>query len=443
MRNTRWASGHRSSVTIIAALLVWASAATTAIAAAEKSFTATVNPEPLVAGASYGEGARATSYITLLITNTSNQANLGSANVTAPTGITLTGASPSGIATVVGASLLELRSLDLAPGGVATVSISARVECAANNGPYTWGFNVKQANDFNGTPGNDLVQDASVTNTIWGTCGLEFSKQPKHSEKAPVVITNNIYDPAGEAVTVTVKDAASVDTVAWWSGDITLAIGEDPGADDAVLGGTISGSTTVGPVEFAPTINLSASGYTLTATASPTAGTPSAGTSTGPIYSNAFNIVDDAAICAVAATCFAEAGVNQKTKARVDAKAVNGAAGDLVILAINPTNDPIANFSCAGYTTVSDTIVFNVTAADGTSSSQRAKTATLTLAASAVTKSASKYQVCYNDGTVVKLLPTCTVKTPSPPCVVSKTLDRVKNLVIVVSAPPGDPGLKF
>ena len=234
---------------VVSATLAWASVAAVASAAADKSFSATATPEPLVAGASYGVSPRAA--ISLLITNTSNQAQLGSANVTVPAGILPTAASPTpGTANVAG-QVIELRNLDLQPGEVATVSVSAQVECAANHLSYVWGFTVKQANDFNGTPGNDLAQDAPVVNSVVGNCDIVFAAQPRHAEKTPVAITSAIYDPAGPAVTVAVLDGTSLQTVSWWDGTIALTKGNDPTTGDvAVLTGGLSGSAVNGAVTF-------------------------------------------------------------------------------------------------------------------------------------------------------------------------------------------------
>jgi hypothetical protein len=66
------------------------------------------------------------------------------------------------------------------------------------------------------------------------------------------------------------------------------------------------------------------------------------------------------------------------------------------------------------------------------------------MAAQFVTQSASKYQVCYQGATgPAQLLAACANKNPVLPCIMSKTLDKSKNLVIVVAAPGGDPKLNF
>lgn len=431
------ASRPRAVVVLIAALLAWTSITTVASAAAEKSFSASLNPSSLVAGASYGASPRTPIILTIL--NTSNQARLGSANVTLPAGVLPTGASVvPGTATAVG-QVIELRNLDLQPGTSAVVAVSAQVECAANHASYVWAFQVKQANDFNGTPGNNLL-GTNPASPVSGNCQLTFSKQPAHSEKTPTIITSKIYDPAGNVVTVSVVDGegVGVQTVSWWSGTISLAKGNDPTTGDvAALTGGLSAAAVGGSATFTPRIDVSATGYTVIASATP-GDDASQGTSTS-LASQPFNIVDDATICAASTGCEAVAGVGQKTQANVRASS-NGAAGDLVILSIN---DPAVSIDCAGYAETSDIVVFNVTDSGGINPAPRSKVTTLTLAAAFVTRSASKYQVCYNDGSGALLLPICSNRSPVPPCVVSRALDRSKNLVIVVSSPPGDPGLKF
>ena len=395
MRVLRWVNTRRSLAMVITSLLVWASMGTTALGAADKSFSATVAPEPLIAGATYGTVDR--TGIGLTIENTSAQAMLGSADVTLPSGLTVTGAAVVPGTVTTSGNQLALRNLDLDPNELAVVTIGARVECGANRAHYTWAFLTKQANDFNGTPGNDLVQEAPVTSTIAGTCGLMFSDAPASSEKAPVAVTSKIYDPAGDPVTVSIVDADGELPVSWWNGSITLALGpDDPSAGTAVLSGTVSGSTTTGSVTFAPQIDTSATGYTLVATAVGAVGTPSAGTTSTGLVSDPFNIVDDATICLNAAsTCMVSAsgpsrgsgGV--KTLATVTAS-TGGQSGDLVILSVA---DPAQDFDCAGYAATTDVIFFNVTLENGTTPvTSRTKTTQMALLAPYVTKSAAKYR---------------------------------------------------
>jgi hypothetical protein len=423
----------RALVVVVAALIVWASIAAVASAAPnKKTFSATAGP--LVAGHTYA----GTDTIVLTLRNTSSSAELGSANISVPVGVVATsvGFSGTGSATLVG-TVIQLRNLALAPGQTATATVSGQVECGKNHTAYTWTTATKQSNDFNGT-GNDLT-GASPSSSFSGTCALVFSKQPKSAEKTPEKITSATYNPNGDPVTVTVLDGSGTQTVNWWSGTISLITGDDPTGGSAVLTGNGPNPVSGGSATFAPSIDVSATGYSLRPTASPTAGSLSVGTTSPGAESDNFNIVDDATICAANTGCFAEAGQGQKTSARVDASA-DGAAGDLVILAIN---DPTVDINCNGYTETSDTVLFNVTTSTGADST-RSKIATLTLLDEFVTKSASKYRVCFDNGVDDPfLLENCDNQIPVPPCVLSKSINQEKDLVIVVSTPPGDPGLKF
>ncbi len=441
-------AGSRVVALLATAALIIALAVPSAVFAADKEFTATVAPGPLFAGASYGEGARSSDFVTLTITNVSNQARLGSANVTPPSGIAATAATSSvgtNPAPVVG-GIIQLRNLDLAPGASVTVSISARVECASD-GAYTWSFAVKQANDFNGT-GNDLTQSGTTTNTVVGSCAIAWTTQPVSSEDAPTIIRSEIYDPSSDPIAVTVRDGAGFDTVRWWSGAVNLSIGDNLSGGDPGLSGT-GGTGSNGVFTFAPTIDVSSTGYSLNATATPTAGTPSVGTSATPVESSNFNIVDDATICAANASCTASAQ-GPKTKVDVEASATGGQAGDLVILTIN---DPTLVLDCAGYTETSELIFINVTEDDGVTASGRGFRASMTLPAALVTQTASKYDVCFESvipfktksGTMALkgLLPACVGKTPTPPCIETKIITKTKDLFIVIVVPPGDPAGKF
>jgi hypothetical protein len=445
---------HRILVPFVSGAILWSLIATAAFAA-DKTFSATVSPGPLVAGASYGEGARLASKLTLTLVNESNQAQVGSANVTAPVGITVTAATSSvGTATVVG-SVIQLRDLNLqaaTPPPSVSVSISARVECGANHGSYIWGFDVRQANNFNGV-GNEIAQRGTTTSSISGNCAVVFSKQPKSAENEPAIITSKIYedqgdpDPTANLVMVTVLDADGLDVVSWWKGTIDLAVGDIPTGGSTSLGGTTSGTTTTGSVQFAPTIALAGSGYSLTATPTPS-DTASSGVIVSPAKeSDNFNIVDDAGVCEAAnGKCHAESQ-GPKTNIFVEADgAIGAAAGDLVILTINEAG--VQAPSCAGYTPInpSEFFAFVVTTSNGTTISIRPKTATLTLGAQFVTQSASKYQVCFQGASgSARLLSACANKNPVLPCIMSKGLDKQKNLVIVVAAPGGggDPKVQF
>jgi hypothetical protein len=121
--------------------------------AATKPFSMVVSPTAVPVGS-------ATFSVTL--TNLTNPQQLGSANITVPPAFTGVGvADPAGPATAtVSGNVVQLRDLSLAPGTSIVVSVGATVPspCGAT---YTWSVVAKQANDFNGPPGNDLTLDPS------------------------------------------------------------------------------------------------------------------------------------------------------------------------------------------------------------------------------------------------------------------------------------------
>ncbi len=92
--------------------------------------------------------------------NDTRQQDLGSANITLPPGVTAQAGSvqlvtpPGGSATLAG-NVIQLRNLNLTPGGSAFVTFAAVVPCTAGAADYRFAIAVKQSNDFNGT-GNDL-----------------------------------------------------------------------------------------------------------------------------------------------------------------------------------------------------------------------------------------------------------------------------------------------
>ena len=132
--------------------------------AATKPFSMVVSPTPVPAGS-------ATFSVTL--TNLTSQQQLGSANINVPSAFTGVGvADPAGAATATAnGNVVQLREASVAPGDSIVVSVTATVPstCGAT---HTWSVVAKQANDFNGPPGNDLTLDSSKSSlTTKVSCG--------------------------------------------------------------------------------------------------------------------------------------------------------------------------------------------------------------------------------------------------------------------------------
>jgi hypothetical protein len=132
--------------------------------AATKPFSMVVSPASVPVGSAT---------FSVSLTNLASPQQLGSANITVPaafTGVSI--ADPAGPATATAnGNVVQLRDADVAPGSSIVLSVTATVPspCGAT---YTWSVVAKQANDFNGPPGNDLTLDPSTSSlTTNVSCG--------------------------------------------------------------------------------------------------------------------------------------------------------------------------------------------------------------------------------------------------------------------------------
>src|SRR4051812_6180320 len=186
----------RRPLLLTCALLALGLAAGPASAVAAKRFSATLAPATITAG------AEQTLTLTLSVPSTQTQP-LGSAELTAPAGYTLVSATAP--ATIAG-SIVKLRDLAIAPGTSRSFAFVARAPCGTATA--TWPIRGKQANDFQGDPGNDFaLSGAAPTTSVAGGCALRFAVQPKNARVAEA-ITNTAYTPSGAPVAVEVIDGA-------------------------------------------------------------------------------------------------------------------------------------------------------------------------------------------------------------------------------------------
>src|SRR5690349_11339651 len=194
-RRPRTARAAIIAATLLAALLL-----PSAAVAQVKPYSVALAPGSVPAGQQ--------SVVTATIENRSAQQQLGSADLTAPSAFALRGVSlsgSSGSATVRG-GVIELRDLALAPGASLRVAVTVDVGCTA--GDYAWSIVAKQANRFNGPPGNEFVlvsAPASLLTSVTGGCTLRFAAQPQDARVGERISATD-FDPAGPPVTVEVLD---------------------------------------------------------------------------------------------------------------------------------------------------------------------------------------------------------------------------------------------
>jgi hypothetical protein len=409
-------------IALAGALFAGVAAAATSV----KPYSVVITPSSVAGGSS--------TTFTVAITNGSANQSLGSANVTAPAGITVTGASPSGVATVVG-NVVELRNLAIAPGGSRSVSIQATAPCGG--GSSAWQVVAKQSNSFNGPPGNEFVLDTSASSlglTVVGSCHLNFFTQPADAVKGTAITTTPINTPQGGAIAVEVLDGNN-QRMTSSAAAITVAIGS--GSPNPAPGATLSGTTTQNAIAgVASFSNLAIDlhgDYTLSATSPGVIGASS----------GSFAIWDQASSCASGTTCSVSVSQAKNMSSQITS---NTSTTGVLVASLG-----------AGSLTCGDTFnhapiattfnAFGLTA-------NGAKTATVqidkVIVQATPNNGVSSYRVCYesptpftdragNSGVTLGLLPDCSAVSNQAPCVQSITKTKAGDVLETLSLPAGDP----
>jgi hypothetical protein len=260
---------------------------------------------------------------------------------------------------------------------------------------------------------------------------LVFTRQPA-SAQVGESISSSAYNPTGNPVQVTVVDENN-QVVTTFIGTITLSLKSNPG--NGVLSGILERNVSEGRAEF-PDISLNQSGfgYRLHAVACPFCGSfLRGGEPVNPADSRKFDIVDVVKECD-AGPCESGVVTDGDTSAHMETSA--GDPNDMLFFSVSP-----GQLNCALYRETSSLVTFEVTG-------PRTKTITVEVPRTGA-RTPSSYQVCYSspntfsdrNGQLVNkgLLPDCVPTTNDPaPCVVSRGFVEGQ-MVIVFSAPLGDP----
>ena len=381
--------------------------------------------------------------MTATIRNLSGQQQLGSADLTAPPAFSLRSAALSGAgsATVRG-GVIELRDLSLPPGAERAVAITLDVPCAA--GAYAWSVAAKQANRFNGPPGNEfelVSTPGDRTTTVTGGCALRFAAEPQDARVGQRLSAAD-FDPAGAPVVVEVVDGAGGRATA---AAPTISLSLTTLAGFGALQGTASVTAAAGLAAFED-LSIDAPGtYRLRASAPGLLAAASA----------AFTVQQVAVECIEDVDCF---GSLDTAASQVDAAAFAGPGTDagFLQLSFNTGFRP----DCADYEEYSadwavvlgpdrqktltyaiDKRVMNASPDNGASSLQMCFAAPFTFA----TRSGAPPAEADADGDgrtdwFYATLPDC----GRAPCVASRRKDRAGKGVIEVRAPAGaeDPAYR-
>lgn len=406
VRRNGFASAAVAPTLVAAALVV-------ALVAVISSAQAAPTTKPYVATFESPVAAGASATVDLVLENRASPQSIGSANVTAQPGFSITGAEIDGAGDVNGTvfptTLLKLRSLNIAPGTSRTITIDVTTPCSTDAADK-WGIRAKQSNDFSGPPGNDfslVAADSNLHTAVGGAGGtpaeLVFTEQPGDAVK---------QTPISPAVKVEVVDTCGNATDPAGDVELTLVQPEDPTfGGGGSLGGTrfqpvsASGVATFGDL----TVSESGVGYVLRASYPGVATEDSA----------AFDVYD--ALCPP--MCTASGG-----DTRIDVQGLDGTAG----LSVGPVNTA----ECGALTPLGST--FAIVPLPGTTGTF---TVVLTIEKPALQGvGVSNIIVCYSetpDGPLQRLQK-CAKKNPTGKCIVSQTSTNAGDAVITMSF-DGDP----
>ncbi len=375
----------------------------------------------MFAGGTYDGSIPQYGFVTYTITNNASPQDIGSANIVVPAGITVTVTLGTSLAAPVETNnlgetpqpsaiyengvtyqgkkkitgpVVALRDLNLPPLASVTVSIPATMECSPAHAPYNWYSEVKQSNDFSGVPGNDFVVSGGIfpPTAQAGDCSLAWVTQPNDAGAGDLV-TNTAFDPSGPPVSVTLLDGSGTLPVTWWTNPVTIDRADFNPTYAGPASKTPLSTGTQGPAgtwTFAPTVAAAGYGYHFHATTMLEDG------SSTWADSGSFNIQYSVGDCSTPGNCKASEPSNGKTAASLDTVASlnNQELSAYAFLSINPGNTSqttLCNYTPVAGDGSSDLVYFGVT----TTNSAGNQKVTITLSKSYVTKSASKYNLCY------------------------------------------------
>ena len=289
----------------LTAALIATGALAPAASAAYKPYSLTIAPPSVTGGTTNTMTAR------FYNENSPGGQTVGSANLFAPSGFTVTHATtPTGTATLASSCTdgtltgpcVQLRNIDVQPGGSLTVSLTVNAPACGTTGTYTWSDEAKQSNDFSGT-GNDVSLDtsgSSLTTTVPSGGCPRATRFDAGGEPTDTIVGQPITAAAystGGPVKVDVIDANG-QVVTSYNGPVSVSLNQTGNAATnpapATLGGTKTVNAVHGVASFSGlSVNEPGNGYSLGAAG------PSGPTAT----SSSFSIHQAGTTCQASNTC--------------------------------------------------------------------------------------------------------------------------------------------
>jgi len=437
-RRARWGrdSGRVRGVLLVAtvvALLASVFAGAGFSATTSKPFKTDITPNSVAAGSSTDFTAK--------ITNEASPQQLGSANITAPTGFTITGvvvvSAPSGATATRVGNVVQLRNLTLPPGSAAIFTISATAPSTPTSA--AWTVTAKQSNDFNGPPGNDFTLDRASNLAITvrsggggGASQLRFFTEPADAAINTPITSTPFNSPPGTSIQVEVLNGTG-NRVTSSTAPITIAITPPT---TAVLTGTLTKNAVGGVASFTD-LEINTHGtYTLTA--------QSDGLTRA--ISNSITIWDSAQACTANILCTATVGNTSSFQSQFSG---TSSTGGVLLLTLDP-KDTLScgdTFNHAPSVTTAATFHFSATG-----NKTMVGIIDKTIDQAQPNNGVSFYRVCFESddmtftypGGVVHpmgtpfLLPDCKAVGGTPPCVKSITKTNAGDVLETITLPPDD-----
>jgi hypothetical protein len=383
--------------------------------------------------------------------------SLGSANVTAPDGYTLTDAtleSEVGTADVV-EGILQLRGLSLAQGSSVDVTIDVTTPCLPNETGSSWTVVARESGDFSDESDFVLAEGSVAPSTTRdvASCLLRFANQPNTTQTNQTIKTG--YKSTGDLLSVEIYDPVTTETVDS-DATVTLVASKNP------AGGTLTGGSDTAEAGVATfsTLSLNKAGpYKLRASSPVTTNEP---------VSGQFMVSDLVATCTGSGCSFSQAGGG----ASYTTTPQQGSAGAGFASSLNLSGLRIScQFGPFNYLDSRQPNSVWYVYDDGPVGS--VKTNMILIDASVVKATpengTSKYRVCYSSPVRFRdrtgamapvdpwvngptayfgetwytgLLPDCAKKNPVAPCVVKWSATSGGHRVGTFLTPPGDPGFR-
>jgi len=372
--------------------------------------------------------------LTLTLTNDaqSNQ-TLGSANFSAPNGVTLNTVGPTDrpstwTATKVGSDVQFRSTTALTKGQTVSADVTVAIDRAACN-TGTWITRAKQSNDFSGNPGNDFALNLNASNLLpLGSFTIDEIRTPVVDQFVHQIYVSQTYDVKVHAVDLCGEADSGYGTgTAGNVGDAaTLSAAVDNPARlvgsglPKAIGSWPNGTASMKPLVVETFDQVVAKD----------------GVSGINATSNDFDVVQK--ICTYQTTCEWDNG-NGNGSGKIHANAPSPPVGASLGIAFTTDSGLLQGFDCGG-AAIGSTLVFMNPRGYPVNAAPQTVTLTYDKSIPGTSGSASNFAVCLSpDNGVTWKGPIGDCSTTAPPCVQDRGRSQGNLVIVLHLKPSGDP----